>query len=140
MSTPLYQPVFELWRGQALESVHTGAIAVVASFWHSFAQNREIQRTIRFAIEKGTQLDPALFGALVTKKPARAEGYLIGGICTLAVGIGLPILGYLLGRIAPPAFVPITGAGVMVGLIGAGLTGYAVVVRRWQKADKSRSN
>ncbi len=31
MSTPLYQPVFELWRGQALESVHTGAIAVVAS-------------------------------------------------------------------------------------------------------------
>ena len=29
MPTPQYKPVFELWRGQALESLHTGAIAVV---------------------------------------------------------------------------------------------------------------
>jgi hypothetical protein len=116
-------------------------VIVVASLCYSYARKHDVQKTLRLAIEKGMQLDPTVVDSLVTKKPPpQSEGYLIGGICTLAVGIGLPILGYFVGRIEQQAFFPIVGAGILVGLIGLGLTGSALLLRRSEKMAKNRSS
>jgi hypothetical protein len=97
------------------------AVVVLASIWYAYARNREMQKTIRFAIEKGMQLDAAVINTLTTRKSGIPDDYYIGGIICIACGLGLPILGYLVGRIAPEAFFPIAGAGVLVGLIGLSL-------------------
>ena len=97
------------------------ASVVVAGIWYAYARNRETQKTIRLAIEKGMQLDAALIDKLVIRESGNPEDYYIGGFICIACGIGLPILGYFIGRIAPEAFFPIAGAGVLVGLIGISL-------------------
>jgi hypothetical protein len=113
------------------------AIVVVAAIWFAFARNRETQKTIRLAIEKGMQLDPALIDKLVIRKSGKPEDYYAGGFVCIAVGIGLPILGYFVGRIEPEAFFPIVGAGILVGLIGISLTLVGMVVSRREKASKT---
>ena len=113
------------------------AIVVLASIWLAFARNRETQKTIRLAIEKGMQLDPALIDRLVTRKSGKPEDYYIGGFICIAVGIGLPILGYFVGRIEPQSFFPIVGAGILVGLIGISLVICGMLVSRREKASKT---
>jgi hypothetical protein len=78
------------------------AIVVLAGVWLAYARNRETQKTIRLAIEKGMQLDAALIDSLVPRRSGKPEDYWIGGVISIAVGIGLPILGYFLGRIVHP--------------------------------------
>jgi hypothetical protein len=113
------------------------AIVVLASFWYAFARNRETQKTIRLAIEKGMQLDPALIDRLVTRKSGRPEDYYIGGFICIAVGIGLPILGFFVGRNEPEAFFPLVGSGILVGLIGISLIVCSLLVSRREKANKT---
>jgi multisubunit Na+/H+ antiporter MnhB subunit len=113
------------------------ALVVLASLWYSFARNRETQKTIRLAIEKGMQLDPALIDKLVTRKSGKPEDYYIGGFVCIAVGIGLLILGYFTGRVEPKAFPPLAGVGILVGLIGISLTLVATLVSRREKANKT---
>jgi hypothetical protein len=113
------------------------AIIVVAAIWLAFARNRETQKTIRLAIEKGMQLDPALIDKLVTRKTGKPEDYYIGGFVCIAVGIGLPVLGYFVRRIEPESFFPIVGAGILVGLIGISLVIGGTLVSRREKAGKT---
>ncbi len=94
---------------------------VVAGIWFAHARNKETQKTIRLAIEKGVPLDPAMIDKLVVRQSGNPEDYYIGGYICIACGIGLPIFGFFMGRIAPQAFYPIAGAGVLVGLIGISL-------------------
>jgi len=56
------------------------ASVVVAGIWYAYARNRETQKTIRLAIEKGIQLDAALIDKLVIRESGNPEGYYIGGI------------------------------------------------------------
>jgi hypothetical protein len=113
------------------------AVVSVAGIWFANARNREMQKTIRFAIEKGMQLDVAVVDKLATGKTGQPEDYYIGGIICVAVGIGLPILGYFIGRIEPEAFFPIAGAGVLAGLIGISLIACGLLVGRREKAGKN---
>ena len=113
------------------------AVVVLAAIWFAFARNRETQKTIRLAIEKGMQLDPALIDKLVTRKSGKPEDYYVGGFVCIAVGIGLPILGYFVGQIEPEAFFPIVGAGILVGLIGISLVICGMLVSRREKAYKT---
>lgn len=110
------------------------AIAVLAGVWLAYARNRETQKTIRLAIEKGMQLDPAVIDTLVVRKPAKPEDYWIGGVICIALGVGLPIMGYFVGRIEPEGFYPIAGAGVLVGLTGISLVICGLMVSRREKA------
>ena len=112
------------------------AIVVLAVVWLAHARNRETQKTIRLAIEKGMQLDAALIDTLVRPKSGKPEDYWIGGVICIAVGIGLPILGYFVGRIEPIAFFPIVGAGILVGLIGISLVVCGMMVGRRGTACK----
>ena len=113
------------------------ASVVVAGIWYAYARNRETQKTIRLAIEKGVQLDAALVDKLVLRESGNPEDYYIGGFICIACGIGLPILGYFIGRIAPTAFYPIVGAGVLVGLIGISLILCGKLIDRRVKAVKN---
>ena len=113
------------------------AIVVLAAIWLAFARNRETQKTIRLAIEKGMQLDAALIDKLVTRKSGKPEDYYIGGFVCLAVGIGLPIMGYFVGRSEPEGFFPIAGVGILVGLIGISLVICGMLVSRREKANKT---
>jgi len=113
------------------------ASVVVAGIWYAYARNRETQKTIRLAIEKGIQLDAALIDKLVIRESGNPEDYYIGGFICIACGIGLPILGYFIGRIAPEAFFPLAGAGVLVGLIGISLILCGKLIGRRIKAVKN---
>jgi hypothetical protein len=113
------------------------AIIVVAGIWLAKVQNRETQKTIRLAIEKDVQLDPAIIDKLIAGKTGKPEGYYIGGIITTATGIGLPVLGYFIGRIAPTYFYPIAGAGILVTLIGFSLIGGGMIISRREKTCKN---
>ena len=113
------------------------ALVVGASIWYAFARHRETQKTIRLAIEKGMKLDPALIDKLVTRKSGKPEDYYIGGFVCFAVGIGLPILGYFIGRTEPVAFFPLAGSGILVGLIGISLIVAGILVGRRERAGKT---
>jgi len=119
------------------------ALAVGASIWYAYARNRETQKTIRLAIEKGMKLDPAVIDKLVTRRPGKPEDYYVGGFICLAVGIGVPILGYFIGQseIEPEAKAAVgilLGVGILVGLIGISLIACGkLIVGRREKAAKT---
>jgi len=100
------------------------AIAAVAGIVADYKKRELALAPLRLAIERGQQLDPALVERLMT--PDRAAGidplYLrIGGIITLAAGVGVCILSFFLAQIAPVALYPVLGAGVVLACIAVGL-------------------
>jgi len=113
------------------------ACVVVAGIWFAYAKKKETQKTIRTAIEKGIQLDDALLDRLVVQESGNPDDYYIGGIICLAVAIGMPILGYFVGQIAPEAFPPLMGAGALVALIGGSLILCGWLIDRRGKAAKN---
>ena len=112
------------------------AIVVLASFWYAYTRNREMQKTIRLAIEKGMQLDADLVDKLVTRKSGKPEDYYMGGFVCTAVGIGLPLLGIFVGQKEPDAFSPLVGVGTLVGLIGISLIICGMMISRREKANR----
>lgn len=106
------------------------AVVVVAALWFAQARNKEKQKTIRLAIEKGVQLDPALVESLDKPAPSNPDGYYIGGYASLASGIGLIPFAYLLRNISVEAFYPLIGAGILAGLIGLSLIIVARMITR----------
>ncbi len=114
------------------------AIVVVASLAYYHARNKDIQRTIRLAIEKGVTLDAALVDKLMSQKPGNPRDYYVGGIICMATGAGLPVMGYFIGKIAIEAFYPITGAGILLMIISLGLLGAGFLMKRGNGSDRSR--
>ena len=113
------------------------AVVVIANVWREVAMRRETEMTIRMALEKGQQLDAATVDQLLRSQPKGrgADSLLIGGGVTLATGLGLPIMGYLL----PNAFRPLLGAGILVSFIGASLLVLSAIVRGRRKAEQGLS-
>lgn len=113
---------------------------VVGGMWYAHAQERETQKTIRLAIEKDVPLDKALMDKLVVKQSGNPDDYYIGGIICLAVCLGLPVMGYFVGKIASEAFLPLVGAGVLVGLIGISLILCGKLIGRRDKVAGNGNN
>ena len=82
-------------------------------------------------------MDAATVDKLLRSQPKGrgADSLLIGGGVTLATGLGLPIMGYLL----PNAFRPLLGAGILVSFIGASLLVLSAIVRGRRKAEQGLS-
>jgi hypothetical protein len=112
------------------------AVCVICGAVSSVARNRETQKTIRQAIEKGETLDPAtlerlLQGAARAPAPPAPQtrfGLIVGGIIMLCIGAGLAIMGWFihLGQgtapyAGPDPLYPMLGVGCLVGMIGVGL-------------------
>lgn len=100
------------------------AIAAVAGIVADYKKRQAALAPLHAAIEKGQQLDPALVERLMS--PERDAGinplYLrVGGIITLAAGVGLMILAFFLSQINHDVLYPILGAGSVVVCVGLGL-------------------
>jgi len=121
---------------------HLGAYAVAVAFWFFVAiasvagivadyQKRRLAiEPLRIAIERGQQLDPAIIEKLMghehRSEQLNPQPIKLGGIITIAVGVGTALLSFFLRPVAPLAFFPILGGGVATICIGVGL-----VVAAW---------
>lgn len=109
--------------------------------WSHISRERERQRTIRTAIERGQQLDPALLEKMMARPEhmdkmlergggsQTPEQLTVGGIITMFVGGGLALLGTFISRLEPRALWPLLGAGALVAMVGLGLLVAASVWR-----------
>ena len=104
------------------------AVCVAAGAAQAIFRNRETQKTIRLAIEKGQTLDPATLERLlkgdVAAPPASGQtrfGLITGGLVMLCIGVGLAVMGWFISLDQPGAFHPMLGVGSLVGLIGVAL-------------------
>lgn len=73
---------------------------------------------LRFAIEKGQPLSPEVMQQVFAKPIAPL---FIGGIITVAAGVGLIIFAVILARFAPPGGWFVAGGGAIAICVGTGL-------------------
>ena len=106
------------------------AIVAVAGMVKEFANKREVQRTLRAAIEKGQPLDPAVVETILSTSAGQPERLAAAGIIVAAAGIGMIPLGLFIGMLAGDARYPIIGSGCLFFSVGVGLYAAASFLRR----------
>ena len=111
------------------------AIAAVAGIVADYKKRQIVLEPLRAAIERGQPLDPAVVERLMASEPREKDTLnplhlKVGGIITIAAGIGVAILSYLLGLVDASAFYPILGVGLAAVCVGVGLMIAAGVVER----------
>jgi len=82
---------------------------------------REMQATLRAAIEKGQPLPPEVIESISkenAKPPATAARDLRTGVILVAVAVGIGILGYAVSFAEMDAYYPIVGVAAIPGMIG----------------------
>ncbi len=112
--------------------------AVVSGVAYDYRKRRLQVEALRVALEHGERLDPALMERLVAERgdQSRSDPRLIphyvqvGGIITTSAGVGIGLLSFFIGRVAPIALYPILGAGVVVVCVGLGLLVASGTMRR----------
>jgi hypothetical protein len=111
------------------------AVAAVAGIVADYKKRQIVIEPLRAAIERGQPLDPAVVERLMAPEPREADTlnplYLkVGGIITIAAGVGVAMLGYFIGLVEASAFYPILGLGLVAVCIGVGLMIAAGVAER----------
>ncbi|WP_447910111.1 DUF6249 domain-containing protein [Brevundimonas bullata] len=97
-----------------------GAIVIVPT-WLKSKERKEMQGTLRAAIEKGQPLPPEVIDALSKdniKPPATAARDLRVGVILLSVSLGIAIFGYAMSFAEMDALYPIVGLAAVPGMIG----------------------
>jgi hypothetical protein len=118
-----------------------GAVAV-AGMVTDYKRRRGGIELLRQAIDKGQQLDPELVERLTSYErgePVSPADIQLGGIITGASGAGICLLSYFVGKVAPIAFYPILGGGVLVICVGLGLLAGAKVLDGARERERSRN-
>jgi hypothetical protein len=113
------------------------AVIVFIQVWGKSSAERERQLTLRTAIERGQQIDPAMIEKIMAgqQKPKQSQfGLLIGGVVVSFAGVGLVLMGLILGAEDPEQLKGLVGSGVLVGMVGVGLFVAHVLQRRLQAA------
>ena len=113
---------------------------VVAGIWYYQSKNREKQKTIRLAIEKGVPLDAATIESLDKPSRQNPNDYAIGGYITLIISPGLLIFAFLIEKVEAQAFYPLLGAAVLCALVGISLIFVANMVKRWNREQDNGRN
>lgn len=94
---------------------------VVGPGWLKSRERREIQQTVRLAIEKGQPLPPEVIDAMgkdIAKGlPSRSKD-LRRGVLTVSAAVGLALLSYAVGMEEGDAFYPMLGVAAIPGMIG----------------------
>jgi Domain of unknown function (DUF6249) len=111
------------------------AIAAVAGIVADYKKRQIVLEPLRAAIERGQPLDPGLVERLMAPEPREEDTlnplYLkVGGIITIAAGVGIAMLGYFIGLVEAIAFYPVLGLGLVAVCVGVGLMIAAGVVER----------
>ena len=94
---------------------------VVVPAWLKSKERKEMQATLRSAIEKGQPLPPEVIDSLSKdniKPPATAARDLRVGVILLAVSLGIAIFGYAVSFAEMDSFYPISGIAAIPGMIG----------------------
>lgn len=97
------------------------AAIVIVPAWFKSRERREMQATLRTAIDKGQPLPTDVVEALSReniKPPATATRDLRVGVILLAISIGIALMGYLISFEEMDAFYPISGMAAIPGMIG----------------------
>ncbi len=96
-----------------------GTIALITYF--RFRRRREVQETIRVAIEKGQELPTEFLETISSPKDRpKKDQDLRRGVVLTAVGLGIGAFGFLVGE--DDAVGPLMGIGSIPLLIGLALT------------------
>ncbi|HEY1072121.1 DUF6249 domain-containing protein [Brevundimonas sp.] len=97
-----------------------GAIVLVPA-WLKSKGRKDMQATLRSAIERGQPLPPEVIDSLSKdniKPPATAARDLRVGVILLAVSLGVALFGYMVSFAEMDAFYPIAGSAAVPGMIG----------------------
>ena len=93
-------------------------VAAVAGIVAHYKKRSLALAPLRAAIERGQQLDPAVVERL--RAPESRDGRLnalylkVGGIVTIAAGIGVALLSFFLAQVVPVALYRVLGGGIVV--------------------------
>ena len=112
------------------------AAVSVAGTISGFMSNRETQKTIRQALERGEDLDPRMLDRLLGREPDSPSKRIFNGVVTLAVGLGIGVIGVFIGIDEGEPVWVIVGAGILVILIGAAILGYGLWSARQEQDDR----
>jgi Domain of unknown function (DUF6249) len=122
--------------------IFIGAVAI-AGMITDYKRRRGGIEVLRLAIEKGQQLDPALVEKLTSYEhrgePIDPMDLKLGGIITIATGVGVGLLSFFVSRVAPVSFYFILGGGVLVICVGVGLVIGAKALVEARERERSRS-
>ncbi|MDG2522385.1 DUF6249 domain-containing protein [Caulobacter segnis] len=95
---------------------------VIIPKWLKSRERREMQATIRAAIDKGQELPPELIDAMSKdvkpRKVSSAASDIRTGIILISVGAGIAAFGWMVGYEESDAVYPLMGIGLIPGLIG----------------------
>ena len=111
-----------------------GIVAVTE--WGRRAAERERQQTLRAAIERGQQLDPAMLEKILagqTRSRSSPYSLLIAGVIVLFAGAGLALLGTFVGAEDPEAFNGVVGSAALISMVGLGLCAAYALKRRLER-------
>ena len=123
--------------------IFIGAVAV-AGIVTDYKRRRSGVDVIRTAIEKGQQLDPALIEKLTSSEQRAGRidhlHMKLASIITIASGIGICLFACFMNGVAPWAFYPIFGAGLVAVCVGIGLRIASKVLAEARERENSRNN
>jgi hypothetical protein len=110
------------------------SISAVAGIMAEYKKRHLELEPLRAAIERGQQLDPSVIERLMAREQRSSQPepiyFRIGGILTVASGVGIGVLSFVVGQFAPQAFLKILGAGVLAVCVGVGLLISAAAIDR----------
>jgi len=109
---------------------------VAVEVWGRRSAERERQQTLRSAIERGQQLDPAMLEKILagqTRSRGSPYGLLIAGVIVLFAGAGLALLGVVVGADDADAFKGMVGSAGLIGMVGLGLCVAYALKRRLER-------
>jgi hypothetical protein len=113
------------------------AVAAVAGIVSDYKKRQLELEPLRAAIERGAQLDPAVIEKLMTREPRASAidpmDLKVGGIITIAAGIGLALLSVFISQVVPVALWWLLGAGTLALCVGVGLL---LAARTLQRQDR----
>jgi hypothetical protein len=116
--------------------------SAVAGIVTDYKRRRANLDVLRMAIEEGVELDPALVEKLTSSGHHESEVepvYVkLGGIITLASGVGICLLAFFVSQVRPVALYPILGGGVVVICVGIGLLVGAKALAEARQREPSR--
>lgn len=87
-------------------------------FWFRFRARKEMQQTIRAAIDKGQELSPELVESLGTSQKRSKYQDLRNGAIWIAVGAGIALFGVAMGQIEQDVMPIMAGISALPLLIG----------------------
>ena len=111
------------------------AVVAVAGMIQDYRKRELALQPLRIAIEHGQQLDPEIIRRLLGQEERQHEPLdprllQVGGIITIASGVGVALLSIFVALVHPPHHWIVLGIGVVAICVGVGLLIAANSLRR----------